>query len=99
MIRQAVLGGEALELGLACHALFVLGHDLAQQARPGSTPPCGQGRQSLRCGRHALAPRPGDIASGRTWPGRARSAGLVSGSMSDLIVAALSPAEMPVVVP
>jgi hypothetical protein len=33
------------------------------------------------------------------WPGRLRSAGFVAGSTSALIVAARSPAEMPVVVP
>jgi hypothetical protein len=37
--------------------------------------------------------------SGNMWPGRARSAGFVRGSMAASTVRARSPAEMPVVVP
>ena len=96
--RQAVLGREAFQLRLAGHALFVLGDDLAQQ--PGRIAPGHAGEVERRLGVAGPLQDPArPVPEGKTWPGRARSAGLVSSLMSAWIVAARSPAEIPVVVP
>ena len=91
--QQAVLARELRELRHARHRA-VLVHDLADHA--GGRQP-GDARQIDRRlgvpGAHEHAA--GRARSGNTWPGRARSRGVVLGAIAARIVCARSAAEMP----
>ncbi len=58
--------------------------------------PCARDRRPPRSARRAPSRRRRASAAANTWPGRARSAGFVSGSIAASTVAARSAAEMPV---
>ena len=95
---KTVVGGELLQLGPARHALLVRGHDLAQQPRGiAARKACEVDGRLGVAGALEHATRPISQRQHVTRPGEV--VGLGVGAMSAWIVAARSPAEMPVVVP
>ena len=97
--QQAVRGAELLQLRAPGHVVLALADDLAQHADRRAAGHPGEVDRRPRCGPARLRTPPSRASSGKMWPGRRRSAGLVAGSTSARIVAARSAAEMPVDVP
>ena len=97
--QQAVLVGEALELGRAGHVHLLLVDDLAQHARRIQAGEAGEVDGGLGVTGALRARRPRVLRAGGCGRGGRDPPDGSPGSTSALIVAARSKAEMPVLVP